>query len=99
MSESSPMDPACGLGVTYLEANIFHALPTIVSSGLTKNWLLLTSAADLSYLLKALEVFHTDKASAGLSHEVYRAGSLNPSGAGRGQQYHLQKMVTAGKTK
>lgn len=58
------------LSFTYFEANIFHALPTITSSGFTKNWLLLTNAADFSYLLRARWVFHTWKASSGASQDV-----------------------------
>lgn len=49
---------------------MFHALPTIVSSGFTKNWLLLTNAADFSYLLKARWVLHTLKASTGFNQDV-----------------------------
>jgi hypothetical protein len=50
------------LDFTHFEANILHAFPTITSSGFTGNWLLLTNAADFSYLLKARWVFHTLKA-------------------------------------
>lgn len=48
---------------TYLEANIFQAFRTTLSSGFSRNWLLLTKEADFSYLLNALGVFHALKAS------------------------------------
>lgn len=48
---------------TYLEANIFQAFPTTLSRGFSRNWLLLTREADFSYLLNALGVFHSLKAS------------------------------------
>lgn len=47
----------------------------MLSRGFSRNWLLLTKAADFSYLLNALGVFHALKASWGFSHDVYNEGS------------------------
>lgn len=70
---------------TYLEANMFQAFPTMLSRGFSRNWLLLTKAADFSYLLNALGVFHALKASWGFSHDVYKEGSWKLPGAETGQ--------------
>lgn len=56
--------------VAHREANMFQAFPTMLSRGWRRDWLLLTSVADLSYLLKGTGVFHELKASSGESQEV-----------------------------
>lgn len=55
---------------THLEANMFQAFPTMLSRGLSRARLLLTSVADFSYLLKGTGHFQELKASAGGSQEV-----------------------------
>lgn len=59
----------------------------MLSISFSRNWLLLTKEADFSYLLKALGVFHTLKASWGFSHDVYNAGSLKPPARGIRQSF------------
>lgn len=55
---------------THLDANMFQALPTMLSRGCSSAWLLLTRVADFSYLLKGAGDFHTLKASCGGSQGV-----------------------------
>lgn len=56
--------------LTHLEANMFQAFLTMSSKGPSRAWLLLTSVADFSYLLKGMGDFHALKASAGESQGV-----------------------------
>lgn len=57
-------------GLTHLEANMFQAFLTMSSRGLSRAWLLLTSVADFSYLLKGTGAFHKLNALSGGSHDV-----------------------------
>lgn len=56
--------------LTHLEANMFQAFLTMSSKGPSRAWLLLTSVADFSYLLKGVGDFQALKASAGESQGV-----------------------------